>query len=148
MYIYRTMIPALALGLLLAAGCQKAAGDAPPPAAEAKAAAKPAGNMATKPAAGTSKVARIVFVDKGKACACTKERIDASWKALTEVTGWPPVPDLERIHMDTDPNKAAPYKAKKAIMVAPAIYFFDAGDKLLQVLQGEVTVEQVKAALN
>ena len=63
------------------------------------------------------------------------------------MVGFPPVPDVERIHMDQAPNKAAPYKAKRPIMVPPAIYFFGKGDKLLEVLQGEITADQIKKVM-
>lgn len=142
----------LSLGLAaLACGCEAGAksgaasgntADEAPSAAPAAAAKKqPAPSSAP---AASGKIKRIVFVDKAKACKCTKDRIDASWKELTGVVGFPPVPDVERIHMDTQANKAAPYKAKRPIMVPPAIYFFGEGDKLIEVLQGEVTAAQIK----
>lgn len=114
--------------------------------------AKTAGATPVKPAKvnkslSSGAVARIVFVDKEKACACTRERIDKSWKALTGVVGYPPVPDVERIHMDSQAAKADPYKKQRAIMVPPAIYFFDKQGKLVEVLQGEVKSEQVKKLL-
>jgi hypothetical protein len=119
---------------------------------EAPSGAKASASTSTKKAAAKSPttsgaVARIVFVDKEKACACTRERIDKSWKALTDVVGFPPVPEVERIHMDSQPEKAAPYKKQRPIMVPPAIYFFDKQNKLVQVLQGEVKSEQVRATL-
>ena len=69
------------------------------------------------------------------------------WKALTDVVGFPPVPDVERIHMDSQPEKAAPYQKRRAIMVPPAIYFLDKQDRLVQMIQGEVKSEQVRATL-
>ncbi len=143
----RTLL--LVAALSLPAACQKTA-KTPPPARKAQAAKAPAAEVANKaPApAAEARVASIVFVDKEKACACTKDRVDASWKALTEVVGFPPVPDVTRIHMDTQEDKAAPYQAKKAIMVPPAIYFLGKGGKLVEVLQGEITAEQVRAVLN
>jgi hypothetical protein len=118
----------------------------------ATASSKPAASTPVKPAttnkpASTGVVSRIVFVDKERACACTRERIDNSWKALTEVVGYPPVPDVERIHMDSQVAKAEPYKKHRPIMVPPAIYFFDKQGKLLEVLQGEVKSAQVKKVL-
>ena len=127
----RSSILIVALILLAQAGCQSTTESAPPKAAP-------------KAAPGAAAVERIVFVDKKKACACTRERIDASWKALTEVYGFPPTIDVERIHMDQDAVKAAPYKAKRPIMVLPAIYFLGMEDKLLEVLQGEVKAEQIR----
>jgi hypothetical protein len=105
-----------------------------------------AGAPAAKPQKA-GKVARIVFVDLEKCCACTRKRIDAAWKALTAVVGFPPVPDVERIHMDTQAAKAAPYKKQRAVMVPPAIYFYDKGNKLVEFLQGEVSEAKIRSVL-
>ena len=145
MKVTRTIL--LMAALAAPAGCQKQAA-APPPTEKARAVkAPPAAEAKKAPAPAAGKVARIVFVDKEKACKCTMDRVDASWKALTEVVGFPPVPDVERIHMDTQEGKAAPYRARKAIMVPPAIYFMGKGGKLVEVLQGEVKAEQIRALL-
>jgi hypothetical protein len=87
------------------------------------------------------------LVDKEKACACTRDRIDATWKALTEVVGYPPLPDVERIHLDSQAERAAPYQKQRPVMVPPAIYFFDPQDRLVDVLQGEVKSDQIKELL-
>jgi hypothetical protein len=98
----------------------------------------------TKKVAGT-RVTRIVFVDKEQCCDCTRKRIDKSWRALTDVLGYPPAGvDVERIHMDSQADKAEPYKKQRPIMVPPALYFFDEQGKLLEVLQGEVKSEQIR----
>lgn len=130
--------------LLLATACTQER----PAAASAKLAeqAKAKRSPSKKPPA-SGKVARIVFVDLEKCCACTRKRIDKSYKALTDVVGFPPVPDVERIHMDTKQAKAAPYKKLKPIMVPPAIYFLDKQGKLATFLQGEITQQQVREAL-
>ncbi len=146
----------LSLGLVaLACGCKadaKSSAAATGNTADEARATPPAPAKEKQPApapapAASGKVKRIVFVDKARACKCTKDRIDASYKALTAVVGFPPVPDVERIHMDTQEAKAAPYKAKRPIMVPPAIYFLGEGDKLVEVLQGEVTEEQIRKVL-
>jgi hypothetical protein len=124
-------------------GCKRETATASSNAA-ASAAVKPA---AAKKLASSGAVSRIVFVDKEKACACTRERIDQSWKALTDVVGFPPAFEVERIHMDSQAAEAAPYQKQRPIMVPPAIYFFDQQGKLLEVLQGEVQSDQVKKVL-
>ena len=111
------------------------------------AASTPARPATAKTPAASGAVSRIVFVDKEKACACTRDRIDKSWKALTDVVGYPPVPDVERIHMDSQAARAEPYTKQRPIMVPPAIYFLDGQGKLVEVLQGEVKREQVKKVL-
>lgn len=114
--------------------------------------AKSAPKALDKGAVGTKStvnavISRIVFVDQEKCCGCTRERIDKTWKALIDVVGYPPTPDVERLHMDSQADKVAPYTKQKPIMVPPAIYFFDAQNRLVQVLQGEVKVEQIKKVL-
>ncbi len=129
-----------------AAGCQKEAAPAAGP-APAAAPAKQAVAVKAPAAPSAGKVARVVFVDKAEACECTQGRIDASWKALNDALG-PGTPiKLERIHMDTEPDRAAPYRAKKAVMVPPALYFLGQDGALREVLQGEVKVAQVKKIL-
>lgn len=96
----------------------------------------------------TKTAVRIVFVDKENCCKCTGQRTEKSWSALQGAlknkTGKVPV---ERIHIDTQADKAAKYKAMKPIMVIPAIYFLDADNGLIEMLQGEVTREQVEKFL-
>ena len=135
----RTVILLVSLLALLAGGCGRADSAAPGQTAAPLVAAP------TKAASG--KVARVVFVDLERCCSCTRTRIDNTWKALMEVLGFPPNLPLDRFHMDTQAEKAAPYRAKKAVMVPPAIYFLDGKDVLLEMLQGEVTAAQIKKAL-
>ena len=142
--MFRTLILCLGLCLILA-GCQKVATRASPPATTQKKEA--AQGQEPAPPASASKVARIVFLDKQEACACTETRIGASWEVLTKALGTPPKVKVERVHMDTDPMTADPYVKMRPVMVAPAVYFLGPDDKLLEVLQGELTAEKVKAQL-
>jgi hypothetical protein len=116
------------------------------PGCRREAATAPAAKAATAPAAGTQ-VARIVFVDKERCCACTRQRIDDAWKALTGIVGFPPGIDVERIHLDTQKERAEPYQRQRAVMVPPAIYFFDRQGTLIDVLQGEVSKKQLQKVL-
>lgn len=115
-------------------GCRRDTGAAP----AAKAAA---------PAPAGTQIARIVFVDREKCCACTRRRIDDAWKALTGIVGFPPSIDVERIHLDTQKERAEPYQRQRAVMVPPAIYFFDRQGTLVDVLQGEVSKQQLQKVL-
>ena len=140
----------LSLGMsLLLAACQK---ETRQPAA-GKAQETRAARETPKPAEGkakarASKVTRVVFLDKQEACDCTKTRIELSWNALTDALGNPPAIKVERVHMDTDPMTADPYKKMRPVMVAPAIYFLGEQDKLLEVLQGEVSKDKIKKLLD
>ena len=141
-----------ALAVLGAGGCKK---EAQPPAAARPAAARrpaatPGADTPKNPAAspvGSTAVARIVFLDKENACKCDRDRIDASWKALSEALGKAASPGVERIHFDTQPLLAATYTSMRALMVPPGIYFLDRNDKLLKMLQGEIKAAQIRQAL-
>jgi hypothetical protein len=106
----------------------------------------PAARSAPKPAAG-AQITRVVFVDQERCCACTRRRIDDAWNALTGIVGFPPSIDVERIHLDTQKEQAAPYQRQRAVMVPPAIYLFDRQGTLIDVLQGEITGKQLQQLL-
>lgn len=91
-------------------------------------------------------VAKIVVVDKEECCDCTRERTECTMAALNraiESTGIP----VERLHFDTQEEEVATYRAKRAFMVIPAVYFLGRDGKVLDLLQGEVKEEQFLAAL-
>jgi hypothetical protein len=97
--------------------------------------------------ATTAAVARVVFVGKENACQCTRNAIDASWKALEAALGPHNGISVEQVKVDTESDRVAPYRAQRAFMALPAMYFFDAAGGLVEMLQGEVTEEQVRAIL-
>ena len=129
--------PAGLLAALLAAGCTQEVVASEPPAkvtAPAKAAAK-------------SKVSKIVFVGKENACDCTRKRVEAAWATLQKTLGTPAKLPVERLQIDTEGAKVEPYRKQRPMMALPAIYFVDAKSKVLDQLQGEVSEEQIRAAL-
>lgn len=97
--------------------------------------------------AATASVARVVFVGKENACQCTRKAIDASWKALEAALGPHNDISVEQVKVDTESDQVAPYRAQRAFMALPAMYFFDAAGGLVEMLQGEVTEEQIRAVL-
>ena len=133
----------LCVGLLLAslASCK--------PSSENVASGQTAGKATPAPSTKkqSTKLARIVFIDQEKCCACTRKRIDTSWKALMAVLGFPPTIPLDRYHLDTQEMQAEELLSKKPIMAAPGIYFLDKAGNLIELLQGEVTEAQIKGAL-
>lgn len=94
-----------------------------------------------------TKVEKIVFVGRKHACPCTKRTIDASWSALQKALGKPAKLPVERLQIDTESEKVAPYRKQKPMMALPAIYFVDGKNAVLELLQGEVTEKQIVAAL-
>jgi len=98
------------------------------------------------PTAG-SKVAKIVFVGKERACDCTRKRVDDSFAALQNGLAERQDIPVERIRVDTDQAKVAQHQKMRAIMVLPAIYLLDGSGGLVDMLQGEVTEKQVRDAI-
>jgi hypothetical protein len=130
----------------LAGGPPAAAASGTPAGAPAPGspAADPGGDGAVS--SPVSPVARIVFLGKENACACTRSAIDASWNALQEALGGANIP-IERYQVDTQGAQAAPYREMRALMGLPGIYFLNAAGGLIDVLQGEVSAGQIRAVL-
>jgi hypothetical protein len=144
---------ALALVALIAlpAGCK----DERKAAAKASAAKNAAKNAKGKPGAvplatGSAKagVAKIVFVGKGEACACTKKRIAGSWKTLGEVNAGAKKLPVEKLQLDTDKDKVAVYRKQKALITLPGVYLVDAQGKVLTLFQGQLEAEQLRRGIS
>jgi hypothetical protein len=88
-------------------------------------------------------VTKIVFVGKEHACDCTRKRVDEGWGALQRALGTPPRIPVERLQIDTDDSRVEPYRKQRPVMALPGIYFVDAKESVVELLQGEVTTEQV-----
>lgn len=130
----------LVMTTAVAWGCTRGSGE------PAAAPATPASQVSN--AAASSAVSRVVFLDLEDCCECTRNRIETSWNALqAALSGDPGSPPVERVHMDSQSQQAAPYQALKPAMVAPALYFLDRDGRLVAFLQGEVTDAQVRDAL-
>jgi len=99
------------------------------------------------PAVAGSRVAKIVFVGKERACDCTRKRVDDSFAVLQSALAERQDIPVERLRVDIDQAKVAEYQEMRAIMVLPAIYLFDEPGGLVDVLQGEVTDKQVRDGL-
>lgn len=97
--------------------------------------------------ASASKITKIVFVGKQKACDCTRKRVDDSFAALQSALAGRSDITIERLQADSDADRVAPYKEMRAMMVLPAIYLLDSAGALVEMLQGEVTSEQFQKAL-
>jgi hypothetical protein len=116
----------------LAAGCKQPATQEAP--------------VSTGTAASSTAIERIVFIDMADACNCTQKKIDAAQKALAAAEGAKTI-HVERIHMDTEDEKADVYRDKKPFMVVPALYFLDDAGNVLTLLQGDITEKQIEEAI-
>ena len=98
-------------------------------------------------AAQKTKVTKIVFVGKEHACDCTRTRVDEAWKVLQQALGKPTKLPVQRLRIDTQAENVAPYQKLRPIIALPAMYFLDSKNKVVEVLQGEVTLKQVNGAI-
>jgi hypothetical protein len=92
-------------------------------------------------------LARIVFIDKEKACDCTRKRVEQTWTALQSALGTPPALPVQPLHVDTQAAEAATYTSAKPLMVPPGIYFVDRQGAVVGMLQGEIESEEIEMAL-
>lgn len=129
----------------LATGCKQEVAASRQGAAASRQAASASEPVST--AATGSTIARVVFVGKQNACDCTRRRVEASWAALQQALGTPAKLPVERLQIDVDGAKVAPYTKQNAVMALPAIYFVDGEARVVKLLQGEVTDTQIAAAL-
>lgn len=104
-------------------------------------------SSSTVAAPAASKVEKIVFIDKEQACDCTRKRIEDTWAAMQAALGTGGGLPVERIYVDTQAAKAETYTLVRPLMVLPGIYFVDQHDAVIELLEGEVTKEQIVAAL-
>lgn len=132
----------LLTALVASAGCGQASGESagsPTPASSSEQAVS-----GTQP---ETTVARIVFIDQEQACECTRDRIEASWTALQAALGEGSAMQVERIHRDTQQEQAEEYRLLRPMVTVPGIYLLDEGGAIVELLQGEVTEQQLRAAL-
>jgi len=131
------LLASLALVLAMAA-CERNKTTPPPPVTATSTSA-----LSKSPAT----IAKIVFIDKEHACDCTRQRTEDTWAALQAALGTPASLPVERLHGDTQSAQAGAYTAAKPLMVPPGIYFVDASNVVVDMLQGEITTEQIAAVL-
>jgi hypothetical protein len=95
----------------------------------------------------TAEVAKIVFVGKEHACDCTRKKVETALVALQQVLGTPFKIPVEMLKVDTEEEKVEPYRKQKPMMAVPAIYFVNGKGDVIDMLQGEITAEQVARIL-
>ncbi len=145
---------AVAAALLFLSGCRREPAQPRPKASSSAICASGPGacaagtsGAASRPSARAGRVARLVFIDLEKSCPCTKRRIASSLKALDAVLGPLPTIPLERYHLDTQDAQADRYVDTRPIVVAPGLYLLDKAGNIVDLLQGEMTEQQLRAAI-
>jgi hypothetical protein len=139
---FMTLLSGFAL-LFAVAGCNKASNAA---VAQTTTSITSVSQVAAASPA-VAKVTRIVFVGKEHPCDCTRKALDAGWAALQKALGTPSKVPVEKLQVDTDGSKVDPYRNQKPIMALPAIYFLDGKGTVVDLLQGEVTSDQIAGVL-
>jgi hypothetical protein len=104
-------------------------------------------NAPAKLVAASPKVAKIVFIGKKNACDCTRARVDETLAVMQQALNGRSDIAVEQLQVDVDEEAVAGYQKLRPIIVLPAIYLLEGAGTLVDVLQGEVTAEQVKKAL-
>ncbi len=130
---------ALPLALVLLTSCQDADVGSQ--------SAATAGQEEMEAPAASVEIARIVFIDKEHACACTREKIEASWRALKEALPPDHLIEIQTLHLDTQADLAAPFRRQRPLVAVPALYFLDDEDTIIDLLQGKLTAEQIGKVL-
>jgi len=92
-------------------------------------------------------VDHIVFVGLQESCACTRNRINESWRVLQNSLATAPEISVQRIQRDVDKKAALELHRLKPLLVAPGLYFLDAENQLIGMLQGEVSAQQLSTLL-
>ena len=105
-----------------------------------------AGTLGAETAQARPAVERIVFIDKGSACECTRKQIDAVWAMLQKVLAGRKIP-VDRLLLDKRPADLRRYRAKREFLALPSIYFLGSGDRLIEMLQGDVRERWIRKAL-
>jgi hypothetical protein len=92
-------------------------------------------------------IARIIVIDKEKACECTRARTDATLAALERAQAQMGRIPVERIHADTQPAEAGLWSARRPMTVLPALYLLDDENDIVAMLQGELDVATIAGVL-
>jgi hypothetical protein len=128
--------------LLFAVGCDRDAAQSLKP-------MEPAASIPNQKAAQQDKtdVVKIVFVGQKRACEGTRKRIDTTWKNLQDTLGQRNDVAVESIQLDVDEERADKLEDLRSLIVPPGLYFFDANENLVEMLQGELISEQIAKVL-
>jgi len=95
-----------------------------------------------------ARVAKIVVLEQGECCECTRARQEVTWENLqAALEGLDKKPVVDVIHFDAEPDVAQPYQDMKPVMVSPVLYFLDGDGALVGTLEGELTREAIATLL-
>ena len=118
----------------------------PAPAAESP----QSGGVTEEAAAGPTDsklISKVLFVDLTDPCKCTKSRQEKIWNELQLAVKGTDI-EVERVHWDTEGERAESYAEERQFTVIPALYFLDADGKLTGMLQGEIAQSQLETMIS
>lgn len=92
-------------------------------------------------------IAKLVFITKEHVCDCTRRKVETALSAVSQVLGEPSRIPIEILKADTQGSQVETYRAQHPMVALPAIYFVNENGNVITVLQGEITVEQIRQAL-
>jgi hypothetical protein len=138
----------LFLALFLLSACSSTSAPASGASRPGAAVPIPAAAAETQQQAPRAAVASVVILEKKECCACTgKRQNDARAAFDAEVARREVKPPVTLVFVDTEPAKAQVYQDMQAPVATPAYYFLDAAGSMVSFLQGEITGDQMAAAL-
>jgi hypothetical protein len=140
----RLFIGFVAAWSVTVAGCNRPSAATAAVASDASRASALSAPAANTPA---GKLAKVVFVGEEHGCPCRQARLDAGWAALEQAMGTPPKLPVEKIHVDTQSAKVQVFTQQKPILTMPGIFLVDGANKMLDMLQGDITRAQIDAAI-
>ena len=97
--------------------------------------------------AAPTKVDRVVYITRSKACGCSAKSVNAADAVIARVFTGPRQALLKRIDYDTDRQAAVPYIGQFRLIQLPALLFLDSQGNLLWSAIGNVETQQVAQKL-
>ncbi|MFH0809035.1 MAG: hypothetical protein V2A77_00975 [Pseudomonadota bacterium] len=97
----------------------------------------------TASAAQPIKLARVIYIIKGKACECTQKRCQAGDAVMAQVFTGARQRLVTRLDVSGEDSGAATYIQRYKVFTVPALLFLDAQGNLLWSAQGELSREEI-----
>jgi len=131
---------ALFVGIAVICSCRS-----PAPETESSRAGGSMDQAAAAPTGGSRLVTRILFLELTDPCQCTKDRQEKTWGELMRAVEGTDI-EVERVRWDTEGERAEAYAEKRPFTVIPVLYFLDGEGGLVDMIQGEATIDQIRKA--
>ncbi len=94
-----------------------------------------------------TRVKAVAFLEQEADCNCNKDKYDQAWRVMQMTVGQLPAIKVTRMDFEKEREASATYINQKDFDMLPAVYFLDEDGKVISLLQGWLTMEQVVAVL-